>query len=321
MLTAATPDIVSPAAWSDFECRFREVGDVYVGSTRSPPCPGGGCTWRFVRVTNKLAVEPWSTFVLRALQTVWANLNAKRYRWFVYARADMQWLVEPALLLLHVRSNMQKREPGSTITPLVYVPDSENYWGANDRFAICNQAASAPYFTRASLLEEHSGNSEQLLAAALKRVNASILLVPTLGALSCCSSAALLSCNSPVCARVWVNSTGARGRVLDVKYVFEAQAAIQNAEVLLRSRSKLVSDTCPASAQPTCVRPRHPSSPHACLPMQALCLRPEQPQIAWRALWHRNRSDWYRWLSPPPWDVDRISQAQALLYTRKRGLT
>ena len=330
ILTTATPDVVTAAAWSEFDCRFRAIGDVYVGSPSEPPCLGR-CAWRFVRVARKLSGEPWGHFVLKGLRTVWLHLQRRevpKYKTFVSARADMHWLIEPRLLVVHIRSDIQRRHgfplsaPPDTpraaaaadtrraATPLVYLPDTENWWGANDRFAVCNRAAAEAYFNRASLIKTHDGNTETLLAAALKRANAAILLVPTLGTLACCTAMAFSSCNSRVCARVWVNESG--GREFSVKYIFEAQAAIQNAEVLLRAQSRLVpceaaaakrTGAATATVTSLCERPRSPNSPHHCLPVQALCLWPKRPVIAWRALWHRNASDWYRWLSRPPWVI------------------
>ena len=77
VLTAATPDIVPAATWSTFECHFRAVGDIFVGSTHKPPCPRS-CAWRFVRVARKLTTDRWGAFIVRALRTVWAHLGLLR---------------------------------------------------------------------------------------------------------------------------------------------------------------------------------------------------------------------------------------------------
>lgn len=214
-------------------------------------------------------------------------------------------------------------------------PDTENYWGANDRFALLNHAAAEPYFARAALLPVHGGNNtESLLALALKRGRVAIRWVPTLGMLACCSSRRIRSedCHTKVCVSLWLNAslavpsavsmsgrsslggddsdggrraaaTTAGGVVYRIKYIFEAQAAVQNAEVLRRHSSELVD--CSVAA---CERPHDPqASPHHCVPKQALCLRPP-PKIDWRALWHpwrdRSTSTSWRWADRPPWGWD-----------------
>ena len=237
------------------------------------------------------------------------------YNLYVYARPDMQWLVEPHLLWLHARADTASRaQPTrSSLLPAAYVFDTESYWGVNDRFAILNVArAAAAYFVhRASLLPTHEGNTETLLAAALKANGVAIRWMPTLGTLPCCASPSACHArgSSGLCQRIWVNDVegyGPRGRVLSVKYVYEAQAAVQNAEVLLRNLSSLVS--CPADGNApsaaitnTCQPPANPRSPHACVPIKALWLSPVAPHIAWRALWQRNSSSWYRWIDAAPW--------------------
>ena len=70
---------------------------------------------------------------------------SKLYHYYLYARADMQWLADPRAYLPLVYAS-------SSSTPTAYVPDTENYWGVNDRFAILNAAAADAYFVaRASL--------------------------------------------------------------------------------------------------------------------------------------------------------------------------
>ena len=239
----------------------------------------------------------------------------------------MHWLIEPRLLVVHIRSDIQRRQgfplsaPPDTpraaaaadtrraATPLVYLPDTENWWGANDRFAVCNRAAAEAYFNRASLIKTHDGNTETLLAAARKRERCDLAGAHA-GYPCLLHGHGVQLLQLAVCARVWVNESG--GREFSVKYIFEAQAAIQNAEVLLRAQSRLVpceaaaakrTGAATATVTSLCERPRSPNSPHHCLPVQALCLWPKRPVIAWRALWHRNASDWYRWLSRPPWVI------------------
>lgn len=243
-------------------------------------------------------------YVVQGLAAVWSVLSdVARYRWFVYARADMHWLIDPLIIVKHIRSDLQRRA-ADPAAPLLYTFDTENWYGANDRFAVCNRASAEAYFTRAAMLSSHNGNTETLLAASLKAAKASILLMPTLGTLACCAPSAR-DCHTRLCATIWVNDTAraAGGRTLDVKYIFEAQAAVQNAEHVLRGTSRIApcSGGAASSVERLCEAPRNPASPHACLPVRALCIRPVQPTIEWRALWHRNATDWYRWLSPPPW--------------------
>lgn len=244
-----------------------------------------------------------------------------RYLWYLYARPDMQWLVDPKVLWLGARSDSIERDAGQRPNA-AYVPDTESYWGVNDRFAILSERAAEAYFSlRASLLPTHVGNTESLLAAALRAGRVAVRWFPTLGTLPCCSSSH--DCHargsSGLCLRIRMNDErlfGRGGRTLGVKYVYEAQAAVQYAEVLLQNLSSLIS--CPRSVvggseqryasrslPSACHRPANERSPHACVPVRALCLSPVEPQITWRALWQGNHTKWYRWIDRAPWAARR----------------
>ena len=308
-VAVASPDVVSLNQWRDFDCRFGALSTVYVGSSHNP-CRA--CSYTFVALAAHDSHESWGRHIVAGLRRVWDFIThhhgRRHYLWYMFARVDMRWLVEPRVLLRHIRTGTPPERPA------VYVPDTESYWGVNDRFGVCNAAAASAYFgERASLLASHTGNTESLLAAALKASGALVLLTPTLGTLACCASRARAECHSKVCRRVWLNHTTAAeattsrsrasraGVVVSAKYIFEAQAAVQNAEGLLRRTAML--GPCAAGTM-SCVRPTNPASPHACLPMAAVCVKPP-PAIAWRALWRRNSSEWFRWIDPPPWRTAR----------------
>ena len=318
ILTVASSDLLRPAAWRAFYCRFAAAGSVYLGAATSPPC--SACRWTFVRLTQRMGDadsrrDSWGRFIIAGLHTVWQVASRQvTAEWFVFTRVNMQWLVDPRLLLRQVQSL-----GGPSARPAAFVPDTENYWGVNDRFAILNAAAAPAYFGRAASLPAHTGNTESLLAASLKAANASVFLLPTLGTMACCANTNRGECFTRVCREIFVNDTTSSGSpngiTLRVKYIFEAQAAVQNAELLLRRRSSLA--RCPVGGSgdgvgkqggesegeggfPDCVQPKNAQAPHHCVPMHAVCLRP-QPDILWRAIWRRNSTDWFRWLSEPPW--------------------
>ena len=308
-VTVASADAVSSESWHSFYCQFASLGDVYVGAPEAPPC--SRCKWTFVRLQRRWdederearRADAWGRWLVVGLAAVWRAIVAtrKRYRWLVFCRVNMQWLVPPLQLVRRVQALV------STPSPVALVPDTESNWGVNDRFGIVNEAAAEAYFdARSSLLRTSGaqGNTESVLAAALKAARVAVLTLPTLGTLACCKPEAP-KCYTRLCLALWVNdtATAARGRTLAVKYIFEAQSAVQNAEAVVRGTSSLTS-RCDGRGGPdawsACERPASPRSPHHCAPQQGLCLRPP-PAIAWRALWRRNSTAWYRWLSPPPW--------------------
>lgn len=302
-MTVASSDIVSPLRWRHFACLFLSVADVYVGAPSSNPCPE--CQWRFVKISRRRRDTPWGRYIIHGMRDVWTFVSTASHkaRWFVYARPDMQWLVDPRVVLASMA-----RWNAAADRSLAFVPDSEAYWGVNDRFAICTRRAADVYFTRAALLPAHAGNTETLLAAALKAGKVAVRWLPTLGTLPCCASGRECHARggSGVCVRLWVNASeilrrrvrnaAARGTTLHVKYIFEAQAAAQNAEAVLKRVSGLA--RCGSA---DCDRPRNPAAPHHCVPRMGLCLQPVPPTITWRALWRGNSSSFYRWLDPPPW--------------------
>ena len=119
---------------------------------------------------------------------------------------------------------------------------------------------------------------------------------------TCAIDAHALSCRtareqSPASPR-HDTSTHPQGFTICVKYIYEAQAAVQNAEGLKRGTAHL--ELCSSSRRAECVRPTNPRAPHHCVPTRAVCVRPE-PVIAWRAQWLGNETDWYRWIDPAPW--------------------
>jgi hypothetical protein len=256
----------------------------------------------------------------------------------------MQWLTEPRVL---IRVLMHGVSPD---VPAAYVPDTESYWGVNDRFAVVSRPAAAAYFTeRGALRATHTGNTETLhvlcgsnattcddcyccclgvaacwlkrrgldlrdrLAAVLKAARVAVRFMPTLGTLKCCGVAHECHARTSSGVRQWLWVNGS-SELLCVKYVFEAQAAVQNAEALTARAASLVA--CPGGTS-ACERPANARSPHHCAPRQALCVRPA-PEIEWRALWRagaRNRSsaDWYRWIGAPPWRASLLRRLGGVL--------
>lgn len=291
IIAVATPQVASPSQWREFSQRFGRIGNVYIGSTFDP-CPS--CTWTFIPIAPRSVNMAWGGYVLSGLRTVWQILSRSLFRWYVYARVDMQWLIEPENLLHSLDAHLA----AASTRQVIFVPDTESYWGVNDRFAICTRSSAPSYFNRAELIPSHNGNSESLLAAALRAAKVSVRWLPTLGALSCCASPRECHARggSGVCRTVWAGV--GRGTEYRVKYIFEAQAAVQNAEALLRRNASL--QRCSSGEPRWCDRPKNPNSPHHCVPEKALCVWPE-PAITWRALWQRNSSDFYRWLDSPPW--------------------
>ena len=207
----------------------------------------------------------------------------------------MQWLADPRAYLPLVYAS-------SSSTPTAYVPDTENYWGVNDRFAILNAAAADAYFVaRASLLPTHTGNTETLLAAALKAASVAVRWLPTLGTLLCCAAGRVHATPAaPVdCASIFGSTTSSahpQGFTICVKYIYEAQAAVQNAEGLKRGTAHL--ELCSSRRAGACGRQIRARTS---LRADAGRLRAPEPVIAWRAQWLGNQTDWYRWVDPAPW--------------------
>ena len=292
ILSAASPDAVTQQRWHAFSCLFAGAGDVYVASS-SNPC--ASCSFEFVQISPRQNEQAWGKYIIAGLRSLYRSIS-KSYHHYLYARADMQWLADPRAYLPLVYAS-------SSSTPTAYVPDTENYWGVNDRFAILNAAAADAYFVaRASLLPTHTGNTETLLAAALKAASVAVRWLPTLGTLLCCAAgprACHARGSSGLRQHLYVNDTSAhpQGFTICVKYIYEAQAAVQNAEGLKRGTAHL--ELC-SSRRAECVRPTNPRAPHHCVPTRAVCVRPE-PVIAWRAQWLGNETDWYRWVDPAPW--------------------
>ena len=214
--TVASPHVVSMTRWHDFGCLFSSVADVFVGSSLNPWWRSTPCPWTFIRLEPRTPSTPWGQYVIVGLRTVWQSALSSfvhRFRWFVYARVDMQWVADPRLLL----RSLLEQWAGATSRALAFVPDTEHYWGVNDRFAICTRPAAEAYFaSRAELLPKHSGNTETLLAAALKAAKASVLWLPTLGMLPCCTIAR--ECHdrggSGVCVRLRIHR-----QIYSVKFV------------------------------------------------------------------------------------------------------
>ena len=68
---------------------------------------------------------------------------------YMYVRPDMHWFVPLRRFIVDLWKYTPLRD--------AWVPDCENAWGVNDRFAILNTKAGGAYFTRRRILSIHHG--------------------------------------------------------------------------------------------------------------------------------------------------------------------
>ena len=212
-ISAGSFDVVS--SWQQFCDDVTALGRLIV-VTEYNPCPMSPAT-QFVRAPQKQRNHTWGFHVVQCQYKAWMSVTVPT-AFYMYVRPDMHWFVPLRRFIVDLWKYIPLRD--------AWVPDCENAWGVNDRFAILNTKAASAYFTRYTHFIDPPRprmKTENILKYALESRNISVGTVPTVGALTCCRFIA--RCFRKRCRMVRFGNV-----TVGVKYPFEAQAAVQNAE-------------------------------------------------------------------------------------------
>ena len=212
-ISAGSFDVVS--SWQQFCDDVTALGRLIV-VTEYNPCPMSPAT-QFVRAPQKQRNHTWGFHVVQCQYKAWMSVTVPT-AFYMYVRPDMHWFVPLRRFIVDLWKYIPLRD--------AWVPDCENAWGVNDRFAILNTKAASAYFTRYTHFIDPPRprmKTENILKYALESRNISVGTVPTVGALTCCRFIA--RCVRKRCRMVRFGNV-----TVGVKYPFEAQAAVQNAE-------------------------------------------------------------------------------------------
>ncbi len=216
IVSAATHNVITMSAWSTFCSTFYSIGNLVLVSDRNP-CVAAPIV--FARAPPKSKNNTWGFHIMQCQYLAWKTISLTT-PYYMYVRPDTHWFITPNEFLNGLWPHIHSRD--------VWIPDTEHYWGFNDRFAVMNHAGGGAYFSRyMDVIADPNArlkNTESFLQKRLKRMNMRVGTFPTIAALLCCLQ-------PEQCFRKKCYTIRFKADVLRVKYPFEAQAAIQNALV------------------------------------------------------------------------------------------